>query len=228
MQVLELELNNLKQQINNAENSFNNLKQQRDNTKYDLDCLQRQISHNEELLKDIQNQTKLSEDSKDIINKIILQTRNEAIEFIQSVVNAALLDVFQNPNLKLKLQLNPDGAKTSISTFIEENGELYDIESGRGGGLRDLVSTAILICCRAIVKPAIELPLLLDESFRFIHSTKDNAFKSNAFKFLKDVANKLHEQIIIITGEEDKEAIQNADNVLYVKKKDGESFYDNG
>ena len=227
MQLSEQELNNLKVLLNNSEKSFTSLKQQRDNAKYDLDCLQRQISHNKELLKDVQDKTKLAENSKEIINKIILATRNEAIEFIENVVNAALLDVFQNPNLKLKLQLNPDGAKTSISTFIEENGELYDIESGRGGGLRDLVSTAILICCRAIVKPTIELPLLLDESFKFLHSTKDNAFKSNAFKFLRDVANKLHEQIIIITGEDDKEATDNADNVIYVAKKGNESFLEN-
>lgn len=227
MQVSSQELNNLKQVLNDSQLVFNRLKSRRDSLKFELDLLNRTISDNEKQLSTFEDNNKLAEKSKEVINKIILATRNEAIEFIETVVNAALLDVFQNPNLKLKLQLNPDGAKTSISTFIEENGELYDIESGRGGGLRDLVSTAILICCRAIVKPAIELPLLLDESFKFLHSTKDNAFKSNAFKFLRDVANKLHEQIIIITGEDDKEATENADNVLYVAKKNGESYLEN-
>ena len=65
---------------------------------------------------------------------------------------------------------------------------------------------------------------MLDESFRFLHSTKDNAFKSNAFKFLKEVANKLDMQIVLITGEADKDAIENADNVLYVAKKNNESY----
>lgn len=227
MQVSNQELNNLKQVLNDLQLVFNRLKSKRDSLKFELDLLNRTISDNEKQLSTLEDNNKLAEKSKEVINKIILATRNEAIEFIETVVNAALLDVFQNPNLKLKLQLNPDGAKTSISTFIEENGELYDIESGRGGGLRDLVSTAILICCRAIVKPTIELPLLLDESFKFLHSTKDNAFKSNAFKFLRDVANKLHEQIIIITGEDDKEATENADNVLYVAKKNGESYLEN-
>lgn len=227
MQVSSQELNNLKQVLNNSQLVFNRLKSRHDSLKFELDLLNRTISDNEKQLLAFEDNNKLAEKSKEVINKIILATRNEAIEFIETVVNAALFDVFQNPNLKLKLQLNPDGAKTSISTFIEENGELYDIESGRGGGLRDLVSTAILICCRAIIKPTIELPLLLDESFKFLHSTKDNAFKSNAFKFLRDVANKLHEQIIIITGEDDKEATENADNVLYVAKKNGESYLEN-
>lgn len=219
-----MQLQDLKNQINNLESIYSNIASQRDNLKYDLNGITFTLNKDNDSLQKTKEKNKIAESSKDIINKVILSTRDEAISFIENVVNAALLDVFQNPNLKLKLQLNTEGAKTSISTFIEENGELYDIESGRGGGLRDLVSTAILICCRALVKPKIELPLLLDESFRFLHSTKDNAFKTNAFKFLRDVANKLNTQIIIITGEEDKEAINNADNVLFISKKNNESY----
>lgn len=222
-----MELQNLKNQINNLLQIVNNYYKETDKAKYQLDVLSSKIEDNEKSLSKIKKNNELAESAKQVINKVILQTRNEAIEFIETVVNAALLDVFQNPNLKLKLQLNTEGAKTSISMFIEEEGELYDIESGRGGGLRDLVSTAVLICCRALVKPKIELPLLLDESFKFLHSTKDNAFKTNAFKFLKEVANKLDIQILLITGEEDKEAINNADNVLYIAKKGNESYLEN-
>lgn len=218
------DLSNLKQRINNNQQILNNIVAERDKFKYTLDILKDKLEDNEKNLITLQDNNKLSESSKDIINQIILSTRDEAISFIENIVNCALLDVFQNPNLKLKLQLNTEGAKTSISTYIEENGNLYDIESGRGGGLRDLVSTAILICCRALVKPKIELPLLLDESLKFLHSTRDNAFKTNAFRFLREVANKLNIQILLITGEEDKEAINNADNVLYIAKKNGESY----
>ena len=219
-----MQLQDLKNQINNLESIFNNIVSQKDKLKYDLDGIIFTLNKDNTSLQQIKDKNKIAESSKEIINKVILSTRDEAISFIENVVNAALLDVFQNPNLKLKLQLNTEGAKTSISTYIEENGELYDIESGRGGGLRDLVSTAILICCRSLVKPRIQLPLLLDESFKFLHSTKDNAFKTNAFRFLKEVANKLDEQIILITGEADKDAINNADNVIFVAKKNNESY----
>ena len=217
-------LQDLQNSINNVDNIFNDFVNKRNKLSFELEVLEQKIKDNNVLLADVKNKNNIAESSKQIINKIILSTRDQAIEFIENIVNCALLDVFQNPNLKLKLQLNTEGAKTSISTFIEENGELYDIESSRGGGLRDLVSTAILICCRSLVRPKIELPLLLDESFRFLHSTKDNAFKSNAFKFLKEVANKLDMQIILITGEADKDAIENADNVLYIAKKNNESY----
>lgn len=217
-------LQDLQNSINNIDNIFNDFVNKRNKLSFELEVLEQKIKDNNILLTDVKNKNNIAESSKQVINKIILSTRDQAIEFIENIVNCALLDVFQNPNLKLKLQLNTEGAKTSISTFIEENGELYDIESSRGGGLRDLVSTAILICCRSLVRPKIELPLLLDESFRFLHSTKDNAFKSNAFKFLKEVANKLDMQIILITGEADKDAIENADNVLYVAKKNNESY----
>lgn len=217
-------LQDLQNSINNIDNIFNDFVNKRNKLSFELEVLEQKIKDNNVLLADVKNKNNIAESSKQIINKIILSTRDQAIEFIENIVNCALLDVFQNPNLKLKLQLNTEGAKTSISTFIEENGELYNIESSRGGGLRDLVSTAILICCRSLVRPKIELPLLLDESFRFLHSTKDNAFKSNAFKFLKEVANKLDMQIILITGEADKDAIENADNVLYIAKKNNESY----
>lgn len=221
-----MELQNLTNSINNICTIVDDYNTRRNKLSFDLEVLNKKLTDNNILLSNLKDKNNIAESSKEIINKIILSTRDEAISFIENIVNCALLDVFQNPNLKLKLQLNTEGAKTSISTFIEENGELYDIESGRGGGLRDLVSTAILICCRALVKPKIELPLLLDESFRFLHSTKDNAFKTNAFKFLREVANKLDMQIILITGEEDKEAINNADNVLYIAKKGNESYLD--
>lgn len=219
-----MELQSLMNSINSVQNTFNSLETSKNKLQVEVDLLKEFITYNEDVLKDLKNNIISYDKSKTIINDIILKTRNEAIEFIENVVNCALLDVFQNPNLKLKLQLNTEGTKTSISTFIEEDGQLYDIESGRGGGLRDLVSTAILICCRTLVKPKIQLPLLLDESFKFLHSTKDNKFKKNAFKFLQNVANKLDIQIILITGEEDKDAIEAADNVIYISKKNGESF----
>ena len=219
-----MELESLKNSINKIKQLTSNITIKRNRLSFDLEVLNQKMVDNEKLLASTKDKNKLAETSKEVVNKIIMSTRDEAISFIENIVNCALLDVFQNPNLKLKLQLNTEGAKTSISTFIEENGELYDIESGRGGGLRDLVSTAILICCRALVKPKIELPLLLDESFKFLHSTKDNAFKTNAFRFLREVANKLNIQIILITGEEDKEAINNAYNVLFINKKGNESF----
>lgn len=219
-----MQLQDLKNRINSLEFIYNNIVSQKDKLKYDLDGIIFTLNKDNTSLQQIKGKNKIAESSKEVINKVILSTRDEAISFIENVVNAALLDVFQNPNLKLKLQLNTEGAKTSISTYIEEDGELYDIESGRGGGLRDLVSTAILICCRSLIKPRIQLPLLLDESFKFLHSTKDNAFKTNAFRFLKEVANKLDEQIILITGEADKDAINNADNVIFVAKKNNESY----
>lgn len=217
-------LEDLKKSVESKINIFNQIKECYKKSKFECEVLDKKISDNTILLKNQTKNISLYEKSKEIINNIILKTRNEAIEFIENIVNCALQDVFGNNKLKLKLILKTEGAKTSISTFIKEDGELYDIESGRGGGLRDLVSTAILLCCRAMAKPKIECPLLLDESFKFLHSTKENQFKRNAFLFLQNVAKKLDTQIILITGETDKDAINAADNVLYIYKKNNESF----
>lgn len=222
-----MDLNSLMKSTTERNNLLKTIINSLEELKFEVNSIKSRVSNNKELLQKQQDNIQLYTRSKEVINNIILKTRNEAIEFIENVVNCALQDVFGTDRLKLKLVLKTEGAKTSISTFIEEDGELFDIESGRGGGLRDLVSTAILLCCRTIAKPRIELPLLLDESFKFLHSTKDNKFKGNAFKFLQTVANKLNIQIILITGEEDKEAIACADNVIYIYKKDRQSYLGN-
>ncbi len=217
-------LEDLKKRVQNNNSIFLRESEDYNQFKFNYEALKNKL---EEFKKDLSLQeenTILYEKSKNCINKIILNTRNEAINFIESVVNCALFEVFNKDSLKLKLILNSEGSKASISACIEEDGEIYDIESGRGGGLRDLVSTAILLCCRALVKPKVECPLLLDESFKFLHSTKDNAYKKNAFRFLQNVASKLNTQIILITGEADKDAIEAADNVIFVSKKDGQSY----
>lgn len=194
---------------------FEAYKKETDKLLFEEESLKKQIEFNELQKEKLNNNISLYNESKNVLNSLILKTRTEAITFIETIVNGALEDVFTGRGLKLKLILN-EGAKVSLSAYIEEDGQLFDIETSRGGGLRDLISVSILICCRKLCN--IELPLILDESFKYLHSTKNNTYKKNAFMFLKNIAQKLDTQIILITGEEDIYALQAADNVISVKK----------
>lgn len=194
---------------------FEAYKKETDKLLFEEESLKKQIEFNELQKEKLNNNISLYNESKNVLNSLILKTRTEAITFIETIVNGALEDVFTGRGLKLKLILN-EGAKVSLSAYIEEDGQLFDIETSRGGGLRDLISVSILICCRKLCN--IELPLILDESFKYLHSTKNNTYKKNAFMFLKNIAQKIDTQIILITGEEDIYALQAADNVISVKK----------
>lgn len=219
-----MELINLKNLIN----SYEFLLEKKNNSLKEKEIMVKSLSvsidkDKKELIK-CEDNNNLFNESKEIINKIILKTRDEALQFIENIVTCALQDVFTNKNLKLKFQLKTEGAKTSVSAFIEEDGFLFPIDGPRGGGLKDLISIAILICVRTIVKPRIELPLLLDESLKFLHSTKECDYRTNGFKFIKTICDKLNCQIIMITGDIIPEAIAVADNVLTVKIKNNKSY----
>lgn len=160
--------------------------------------------------------------TKKIINDIILSIRDNALKFIEDVITSALQEIFIDKKLELKLILNNENVKTSVSVYIKENDNLFDIESSRGGGLRDIVSFGFLICLRKLCN--IQLPLICDESLKFLNSVDNNTYNANAFRFVKNICNKLNEQIIFITGKINKDAIANADKVIYVEQKDGKSY----
>lgn len=219
-----MELQNLKDLLNKYQNEYDIEASAVKEKEIALRSLAISLEENRKALTECQENDTVYNQSKTVINDILLKTRDEALKFIEDIVTVALQEVFTNKKLKLKFQLKTDGAKTSVQAFIEEDGFLFSLDGPRGGGLKDLISIAILICVRTIVKPPIELPLLLDESFKFLHSTEQCNYRANGFKFLKTICEKLDSQIIIITGDIVPEALQVADNVLTVKTKNKQSY----
>lgn len=217
LQNLKSLINNFKQDLDNKENS---LREQ----EIVLRSLLLSLDEDKKSLNKCIENDKLFNKSKIIINEIILKTRDEALKFIEDIVSVALQEVFTNKNLKLKFQLKTEGAKTQVQAFIDEDGFLFSLDGPRGGGLKDLISIAILICIRTIIKPKIELPLLLDESLKFLHSTNQCNYRANGFKFIKSICDKLNCQIIMITGDIVPEALQVADNILTIKTKNNQSY----
>ena len=83
-----------------------------------------------------------------------------------------------------------------------------------------------------VIDFAITFPILLDERLKFLHSSNEssesNEYIYKAYLFLRKVCEKLGEQIIFITGEEeftsnsDFKAIANS--TIFVKQKNGISY----
>lgn len=218
-------ITNLQQQqikLKQINNNFNIFKEDFIKVKAEYEQLNNILKENISKLEICQNNDKLYNDTKKVINDIILNTRDNALKFIENVITSALQEIFVDKKLELKLILHSENVKTSVSVYIKENDNLFDIESSRGGGLRDIVSFGFLICLRKLCK--IDLPLICDESLKFLNSIDDNIYNKQAFKFVRNICDKLGEQIIFITGKINKDAINNANKVICVKQKDGKSY----
>ena len=213
---------NLQQQLTQINNDYQIRQENFIKSKSEYEQLNRICEENFNKIKSCEQKNELYLETKKIINEIILNTRDNALKFIEDVITSALQEIFVDKNLELKLILNDENVKTSVSVYIKENDNLFDIESSRGGGLRDIVSFGFLVCLRKLCN--IELPLVCDESFKFINSVDTNEYNKRAFEFVKNICSKLNEQIIFITGKINKDAINVADKVIEVKQKDGVSY----
>ena len=202
---------------------FEDFRKETDRILFERDSLSERMGEAEARKESLVGSLALYAEARNVLNSLILKTRDDAISLVESVVDGALEDVF--PGRGLRLRLRPgEGTRVSLAVRIEEDGELYDLESSRGGGLRDLVSVAVLVCFRRL--KGITLPLILDESLKYLHSTGDNAYKRNAYAFLGSIARRLGTQIILVTGEEDAEALRAADNVISVRRDGNGSHAD--
>lgn len=157
--------------------------------------------------------------SKQILYEIIKSTRDEALTFMEKLVNEALKEIFYDKNIKLKIQYDGEGSRKKIDLFIIENDEEYDLFS-RGGGLRQIVSLGIIIVLRYI--SGINTPLFIDESVNAVNSPNENLYNKNLFNFLNNVCKRLNIQIILITGRIIPEAMEIANNVILVSKNGSE------
>lgn len=211
----------IKLNIDNINNNYKLFEQDFYKLKGEYEQLNSILNENLNKIKICETNNDLYLKTKKIINDIILSVRDNALKFIEDVITSALQEIFVDKKLELKLVLNNENVKTSVSVYIKENDNLFDIESSRGGGLRDIVSFGFLICLRKLCN--IELPLICDESFRFVNSIGNNTINKNAFKFVKSICDKLNEQIIFITGKINNDAMEYANKVISISQKNMKS-----
>jgi hypothetical protein len=155
-------------------------------------------------------------------------SRRKSIGRIEETVNAALIQIFEPRNMRLKVEFDTKASRVNANLYMTNGEELEDIMDGRGGGVRDIVSVLLRIMFKKMTHPPIEGPLMLDEALKQLNSVdKDNNYVLRAYRFIQEISRRFEDQVIIVTNADQVahhgEALEHIDRMFRVKLVDGAS-----
>lgn len=222
-----MQLPKLSSYVKKTESIFDTVENLKDNLnkkKGGLETIEKELNWSQEKLLSFEEQSKIILKAQNLLNGISNELRSNSLEAIEGIVTSAIKEVFTDKDVAFKMEMNLETAKPSLNVFIKEDGYEFSILDSRGLGMADLIATALRVCIKSMYKPKISFPIILDESFKFLHGMNVNgSYPSNAFKFLKKITSGLDEQVIFVTGAESKDFVQVADKLLVIKQEDGVS-----
>lgn len=135
-----------------------------------------------------------------LLEKCNIASRELIKKEVESLVTSALVSVFEDNTFKFHVDFisrrNQVEAEFSVSSMMGERYTAGDIMNSRGGGVVDIVATALRIVLMELLK--IDGPLILDEPCRMVSAK----YMENLGKFLHTVSQKFDRQIILITHNE--------------------------
>lgn len=166
-------------------------------------------------LSDLEKNSNLLQQAKEIFQKSALLTQNHLAEHLSKIVTKAIRSVFFEKNVEFKVEFKEQRNKTECEMYIIENGEEYSLTESRGYGMTDIVSFALRVAY--ILLHSSENILIIDEPFRNLDKDKHEY----ASLMVKELSRELSMQFIICTHMEILQ--EHADKKYRVKQKKGES-----
>jgi len=151
-----------------------------------------------------------------IVREVGLKTQEQLQYSIGEITTLALNAVFDDP-YRLVVEFVQRRGRTECDLFFERDGERISPLEASGGGAVDVASFALRVASWYIKTPKTRPVLILDEPFRYLSAN----YRHKASEMLKEISSRLGVQIIMVTHAE--ELVDNADNVLRVKKSHGET-----
>lgn len=191
--------------LTRIEKRLNFLKAQREVYKTQLDELK---DREKKLTKEHQNCAIVQQ----ILSDVGIATQQQVSIHIQDIVSTAMMSVFPDP-YKFDVEFILNRKQTEcLLRFVDSKGQKIVPLNSSGGGVVDVASFALRIACWTITQPKTRSLLILDEPFRYL--SRD--LLSQGGEMLKQVADKLNLQIILITHEEP--LIEIGDKIFHVTK----------
>jgi hypothetical protein len=116
---------------------------------------------------------------------------------IQAVVTRCLEAVFDNKyEFSIKFARKRGRTEAALTLSLDGN-ELDDPTDQTSGGVIDVAAFALRLACLVLARPRRRRLLVLDEPFRFVHST---AYRVRVRKLLEALSTELDVQIVMATG----------------------------
>ena len=174
--------------------------------------LNEQITQHEDKLKQLLDNRECYVKSVELLNLVSEATKIKTKLGFEKIVTYALRYIY-NSDYSFELEFGRRGNLSELDFNVKtpECKEPLNLLDSQAGGVLDVVSVAIRIALLELIKPKIEGMLVLDESFKHLHSTPPE-YLERVSLFIEEINRKFNRQIIMITGRQ--ELIKNADNLI--------------
>lgn len=159
------------------------------------------------------------EQAAKILQALSASQKQKACELLEGLCTSAIQYSF-SPDHKIKVSIKETGKKSVIDVKIVnlKTEAEEDIMDQNGGGVVDIVSTALRLIALQTYEPRIDGPIILDEPTKMVSSE----YIPTLAEFLRSAGNDFGRQIILITHNEYLASI--ADEIIsFSKNSDGES-----
>lgn len=159
------------------------------------------------------------EQASKILQTLSASQKLRACELLEGLCTSAIQYSF-SPDHEIKVSIKETGKRSVIDVKIMNTltGYEEDIMDQNGGGVVDIVSTALRLIALQTYEPVIDGPIILDEPTKMVSSE----YIPTLAEFLKSAGNDFGRQIILITHNEYLASI--ADEIVSFSKNNlGES-----
>lgn len=186
-----------------------------------LEAARDTLAKQQQALADVSAAISDAEDFRAIVLRVASETQNQLILRFETIVQSALDAIFPDEYL-FKMEFVQRRERTEVDIWLDRNGTRMDPLDSNGGGVVDVLSIALRICCLTLSK--MDRVLILDEPFK--HLRGDARDKLGGL--LSILSDKLGIQVLMVADVAG--AITNGrvfqvvkhDGVSYVKEKEGD------
>jgi DNA repair exonuclease SbcCD ATPase subunit len=119
----------------------------------------------------------------------------QQMKFTIDEITTNALQVVFGGDIAFEVELGTRAGAPTAEFFVVENGLRLSPLDAKGGGLVDVISTALRLAILELYEPRIEGPVLLDEPGKMVSSE----YVENFVFFLKSYSHKVGRQFIVIT-----------------------------
>ena len=126
-----------------------------------------------------------------------METQKQVQFHISAVVTSALHAVFEEAPYDFKVEFVERRNKTECDLYFTREGHDITPLDASGGGAVDVASLGLRIVSWVMQEPKTRNTIIFDEPLRYLSKDK----QERASKMIKELADKLHLQFIIVTHE---------------------------
>lgn len=167
-------------------------------------------------IKDNQKELIICEQALEVVKVVGLETQRSLQYHVSGITSLALESVFEDP-YKLTMEFVERRNKSECDLLFEKGGDRVDPLSSSGGGAVDIAAFALRIASWSMKSPRNRPVMVLDEPLKNLDVDR----QTKGSEMIKEVAEKLGIQFIIVTHEE--ALTDAADRVFKVKIKNRKS-----